>query len=348
MTAAPQPAAAPLLQPLQGGLWRGSFEAMASPCELLMEQSGERADDDEGEARRLLQIACDEVRRIERKYSRYRSDSELARWHRAAAGQPGQPVQVDEESAGLLDLAALCHQLSGGRFDISSGVLREVWRFDGSDRLPPPDAVARAAQRVGWPRIGWQRPQLTIPPGMELDLGGLGKEYAADRVLTLLRAENQRHGRDRPLLINLGGDLVASGPRSDGTPWYVGIEQPVAQPIGQTPQADPDPYPDPDPDPDPDLTQPAPPTGPAGLIALKGGALATSGDARRFLLRDGVRYSHILDPRTGWPVQGAPRSVTVAAPTCTEAGLLSTLAMLQGEGAEALLVAQGLPHWVLR
>ena len=334
MTAAAQPAAA-LLQPLPGGLWRGSFEAMASPCELLMERAGEPADDDEGEARRLLQIACDEVRRIERKYSRYRSDSELARWHRAAAGQPGQPVQVDEESAGLLDLAALCHQLSGGRFDISSGVLREVWRFDGSDRLPPPDAVARAAERVGWPRIGWQRPLLTLPPGMELDLGGLGKEYAADRVLTLLRAEGQRTGRDRPLLINLGGDLVASGPRSDGSPWYVGIEQP----IGQTPQADPG---------STHPTQPAQPTAPAGLIALKSGALATSGDARRFLLRDGVRYSHLLDPRTGWPVQGAPRSVTVAAPTCTEAGLLSTLAMLQGEGAEALLAAQGLPHWVLR
>jgi thiamine biosynthesis lipoprotein len=139
-------------------------------------------------------------------------------------------------------------------------------------------------------------------------------------VLALLRAQT-----DRPLLVNLGGDLVASGPRSDGSPWYVGIEQPIAHPISQMPQAD-----------------------PAGLIALRGGALATSGDARRYLLKDGVRYSHLLDPRSGWPVQGAPRSVTVAAPTCTEAGLMATLAMLQGEGAEALLAAQGLPHWVLR
>ena len=84
------------------------------------------------------------------------------------------------------------------------------------------------------------------------------------------------------------------------------------------------------------------------LASASSSRAATSGDARRYLLKDGVRYSHILDPRSGWPVQDAPRSVTVAAPTCTEAGLMSTLAMLEGPGAEALLAAQGLPHWVQR
>ena len=83
-------------------------------------------------------------------------------------------------------------------------------------------------------------------------------------------------------------------------------------------------------------------------LQLRAGALATSGDARRFLLKDGVRYGHILDPRTGWPVRGAPRSVSVAAPSCTEAGVLSTLAMLQGAGAEAWLAAQAVPHWIVR
>jgi len=121
--------------------------------------------------------------------------------------------------------------------------------------------------------------------------------------------------------VNLGGDLVASGPRDDGRPWLVGIEA---------------------------TTDGKSAAGAAGLIELRGGALATSGDARRFLLKDGVRYGHILDPRSGWPVPGEPRSVTVAAPTCTEAGLMATLAMLQGAGAEALLAAQGLPHWVQR
>lgn len=296
---------------ISGGMWAGRFDAMASPCELLVDGG------DEAQARRLLDAAHAEVRRIEHKYSRYRDDSELARWH----ARPGEPVEVDDESAGLLDLAALCHRLSGGRFDISSGVLREVWRFDGSDRVPTAEAVQAVAARVGWSHIGWQRPRLTVPAGMALDLGGLGKEYAADRVLGLLRTMEER-----PMLVNLGGDLVVSGPRANGAPWHVGIERPAsdaAQAGADTAAA-------------------------AGLIALRGGALATSGDARRYLLKGGVRYPHILDPRSGWPVLGAPRSVTVAAPTCTEAGLMSTLAMLQGEDAERFLQAQGLPHWVQR
>lgn len=296
---------------LADGVWAGRFDAMASPCEVLVD-GGEAAD-----AEALTAIAQAEALRIEHKYSRYRADSELSRWHALARSQPGVPIEVDDESAGLLDMAALCHRLSEGLFDISSGVLRAVWRFDGSDRVPAPADVARVAARVGWQRVGWQRPWLTLPPDMELDLGGLGKEYAADRVLGLLRAHT-----DRPLLVNLGGDLVASGPRADGQPWFVGVERAA----GETP-ADPQ---------------------AAGLIALRTGALATSGDARRYLLKDGVRYSHILDPRSGWPVRDAPRSVTVAAPTCTEAGLMATLAMLQGPGAEALLKAQGLPHWVQR
>lgn len=302
---------------LPGGLWAGRFDAMASPCEVLVDGG------DAASAQRLLDAARAEVQRIERKYSRYRDDSELARWH----ATPGQPVQVDDESAGLLDLAALCHRLSGGLFDISSGVLREVWRFDGSDRVPEAEAVQRVAARVGWSRIGWRRPWLTVPEGMALDLGGLGKEYAADRVLGLLRTMS-----DRPLLVNLGGDLVASGPRANGEPWHVGIERPASESAAQATAAG----------------EAGEDTPAVGLIALRSGALTTSGDARRFLLKDGVRYPHILDPRSGWPVLGAPRSVTVAAPTCTEAGLMSTLAMLHGAGAEAFLQGQGLPHWVQR
>ena len=292
---------------LPAGLWVGRFDAMASPCELLVDGG------DAAGAEHLLALARNEVLRIERKYSRYRADSELSRWHARA----GQPIEVDGESAGLLDLAALCHELSAGLFDISSGVLREVWRFDGSDRLPDPGAVARVVERVGWSRVGWVRPTLRLPPGMELDLGGLGKEYAADSALGLLRLQT-----DRPVLLNLGGDLVASGPRAGGAPWYVGVERPVSEASDNASAA--------------------------GLIALRGGALATSGDSRRYLLKDGVRYGHILDPRNGWPVHDAPRSVTVAAPTCTEAGLMATLGMLQGPGAEALLAAQGLPYWVQR
>ena len=84
----------------------------------------------------------------------------------------------------------------------------------------------------------------------------------------------------------------------------------------------------------------------ARVVNLARGALATSGDSRRYVLRDGIRYSHILDARTGWPVRNAPRSITVAADTCTPAGTLTTLAMLQGEGAAAFLRVSGAQYWL--
>lgn len=326
------------LHPTDSG-WCARFDAMASPCEVLIDGG------DAALARRLHGLARDEALRIEHKFSRYRDDSVIGRLHAHAAAHPGQPFEVDEETAALLDLAAQCHALSDGRFDITSGVLRRVWRFDGSDRVPDAAAVQAVCRDIGWARVRWQRPAITLPGGMELDLGGIGKEYAVDRVLGLLRQHS-----DRPLLVNFGGDLAVSGPRADGRPWHVGIERPPPQAgtsgaqaaasgahVGRSA----------DPATDRSAGRGLMPDA-AGLLAVRAGGIATSGDARRFLLKDGVRYGHILDPRTGWPVRDAPRSVTVAAPTCTEAGLLATLAMLQGPDAEALLAAQGLPYWVWR
>ena len=118
-------------------------------------------------------------------------------------------------------------------------------------------------------------------------------------------------------IINFGGDLVVDGPRSDGTLWNVGIEDPRM----------------------------ASPSVLAQLKVCQGG-IATSGDARRFLRRDGRRYGHILDPRTGWPVEGAPSAVTVVGPTCMEAGMLATFAILHGPDARAFLEAQGVPFLI--
>ncbi len=296
------------------GGWCGRFQAMASPCGVLVEGVGREV------AASLLALAREEALRIEHKFSRYRADSVVARLHASS----GRPVAVDDETAHLLDFAAHCHAASGGLFDVTSGVLRAAWRFDGGSTLPDPALVERLCQRVGWPRVQWRRPLLTLPEGMELDLGGIGKEYAVDRVLALLRTRSAA-----PLLVNFGGDLAVSGPRGDGRAWSVGVEQPVADAAGDRPFGS---------------THAAVA---AGVIALAAGGLATSGDARRFLFRNGVRYGHILDPRTGWPVRGAPRSVTVAAPTCIEAGVLATLAMLQGPEARTWLAAQGAPHWIV-
>lgn len=284
--------------------WLGSFEAMGSPCEVLLDV------DRESRARELAGVAAAEAWRIEDAYSRYLPDNIVSRIN--AAG--GRPVGVDPETARLIDFSAHLFDLSDGRFDITSGVLRRVWTFDGGDRLPAPESVDKVLEQVGWDRVDWNGTSITLPAGMEIDFGGIGKEYAVDRAAGLLRERS-----DAGALVNFGGDLAVTAPPRDRRAWQVGIDavSGVTTP-GNT------------------------------VISVAAGALATSGDSRRFLLSGGVRYGHILDPTTGWPVVGAPASVTVAADTCVQAGMLSTFAMLEGERAEAFLDAEGVRYWCER
>ncbi len=148
-------------------------------------------------------------------------------------------------------------------------------------------------------------------PGLELDFGGIVKEYAADRVAALLQAAGMPHA-----LVNLGGDIRAAGPRSDGSPWQVGIRDPRRAGEMQT------------------------------SVPLFGGALSTSGDYERCIEIEGRRYGHVLDPRTGWPVRFMA-SASAVAPLCVVAGSATTIAMLRGEGGPAWLEGLGLPClWV--
>jgi thiamine biosynthesis lipoprotein len=289
------------IKPTKDG-WAGRFKAMGSPCEVLFDSAGRKL------ASSVSAAVAAEAWRIEDKFSRYIDSNIIHRINTASGGV----IEVDEETAKLLDFATTLHELSDSRFDITSGVLREVWKFDGSDRVPDAAAVEAVLGRVGWQRVSWRRPQLTLERGMEIDLGGIGKEYAVDRCAGIIGDSGCGAG-----LVNFGGDLAVTGPPEQRRVWKVGVE-------GVTPDAA------------------------DKLIDLRAGALATSGDARRFLLRDGVRYGHILEPTTGWPVQGAPGSVTVAADSCTQAGMLSTLAMLQGDKAESFLEEQGVKYWVRR
>ncbi|MFN3712558.1 MAG: FAD:protein FMN transferase [Alcanivoracaceae bacterium] len=277
--------------------WVGQFQAMASPCELQVR------DVSRSRAEQILKVVSGEAWRVEQRYSRYRDDNPLAALHRAG----GNWVEVDEEFDRLLDYADQCWRLSDGHFDITSGVLRRVWRFDGSDRIPAAADVKALLPLIGWQKVARESGRVRLPVGMELDLGGVGKEYAVDRCLQLARQLT-----DSDVLINFGGDLAVSGEQ----PWQVGIEN---------------------------LHQ----NGVAARIPLRSGAVATSGDSRRFLLRDGHRYSHVLNPFTGWPVEGGPHSVTVLATHCTQAGMLATLALLRGADAEPFLRAEGVRHWCL-
>jgi thiamine biosynthesis lipoprotein len=275
---------------------------MACPCELLIERI------DEPTARAVLQAVATYAWTVEARFSRYRSDNVI---HRINTSD-GSPIAVDEETANLLDFAQQLTELSDGAFDITSGVLRTVWTFDGSDRVPSQAQIDKTRELIGWHKVEWRRPVLRMRPHMQIDFGGIGKEYAIDRALSI--AEEIAPGVS--CLVNFGGDIATRMPRRDGQPWRVGIESYEA--VGSATKT----------------------------IALRSGALATSGDSRRFVVKDGMRYSHILDARTGWPVRGAPHSVTVLAQTCTQAGSLSTLAMLRGPEAHAFLETQGVRFWI--
>jgi len=299
------------------GYWRGRFKAMASPCEILMDVKTKP------DAEALTLLAQQEALRIEKKFSRYLKDNIIYQINHSQ----NQAIEVDQETAGLLDYAAQCYALSNGSFDITSGILRKVWKFDGSNNIPSKKSVNTLLKKIGWDKIGWNtrlatERKISLPKGMEIDLGGIGKEYAVDRSAQILKQNT-----NASLLINFGGDLYANKPRSNGDAWIIGVEDPQQKNKLKIKSKEMKNLQDYD---------------------LSSGGVATSGDAFRFLLKNGIRYSHILDPRTGWPVRQAPRSVTVAAATCTEAGILATLAMLQGKQAESFLDEQGVMNWCIR
>ncbi|MDZ4297559.1 MAG: FAD:protein FMN transferase [Moraxellaceae bacterium] len=265
------------------------FQAMGGPCSVQI------CANDVVSANAALAAAEAEVRRIECKYSRYRDDSVVARIN-AAAGS-GRAVSIDMETAQLLAIAERLYEQSDGRFDITSGVLRRVWNFQ-SAHPPPTTAVAEMLALIGWQHVHWSTEHVQLGlPGMELDFGGIGKEYAADRAAAVLMAHGTRHG-----FVELGGDISVVGPHPDGSPWLIGIHHPRE------------------------------PGKVLASIPLAQGGLATSGDYERCIVTPERRYSHILDARNGWPVD-ALASLTVVAPQCLLAGAACTLGMLQGQQA---------------
>ena len=245
---------------------------MASPCEVIVQTRNKRL------AEQVAQCVSHEVWRIEDKYSRYDSKSVCSQINSSV----GNKIAIDEETFLLLNFAEQCYQLSDGLFDISSGVLRKVWSFDSlsgeCQHFPSATEVNKLLSFVGWNKVDYDQQSITLPQNMELDFGGIGKEYAVDRSILLAK---QITGE--PILVNLGGDLAVTGPRLKDQAWQVAIEHPDSDALGQ-PQ---------------DM-----------IVALNKGALATSGDTRRYLIKEGIRYGHVLNATTGWPIINAPRSIT--------------------------------------
>ncbi len=283
---------------------RISFFSMASPCELLIENASNPND---SLVQKLAEVAFAEALRIESKFSRYKNDNLCYQINNAK----GKRVVIDEECFHLLEFANECYSASDGLFDITSGILRQAWRFDKTRDLPDEKVIASLIEKVGWQKVDFGPKYIQMPAGMEIDFGGIGKEYAVNRVAQCCREIDNT----RSIVVNFGGDIQITRVKRNNEPWVIGIENPYLENAS------------------------------SHVLKIFEGALATSGDAKRSVTINGKRYGHILNPKTGWPVENAPRSVTVAGPQCIQAGCIATMALLQGEYAEEFLKAQNLKYW---
>lgn len=277
------------------------FKAMGSPCELRLYAELENS------AQQIADQAMAEIVRLEKKYSRYLEDSVTTKINNSAGNREG--IDVDTETALLLNYAQVGYEQSAGLFDITSGILRKAWDFR-SQNIPSQKQIDTLLPLIGWNKLDWKAPWLCLPSaGMELDFGGYVKEYAADVAVAVCRHAGIDGG-----LVNLGGDICIIGPHPDGNPWKVGVRHPR----------------------NPNL--------PMSFVMLHKGGLASSGDYERFMVVDGVRYAHILNPQTGWPVNSLA-SASVCAEQCVVAGTSSTIAMLKGEQqGSSWLEELGLPY----
>lgn len=251
---------------------------------------------EDSNAKRMASAAANvlsELQRLERTYSRFLDDSLLCTINREAAVSG---AHLPQEAEALINYAFTAHQVSGGVFDITSGRLSRLWN-PARGRVPSRDEIEEALSVTGMDRLDWSPPVLRFRvQGMSLDLGGIVKEYAVDRATAICRQEGLTAGT-----VELGGDLAVLGPHADGSAWQIGIRDPVNRDRA------------------------------LASLPLRRGAMATSGDYERGFEVGGRRYSHLIDPRSGEPVEGSLSSVSVCASSCLVAGTASTSAMLLGE-----------------
>ncbi len=250
--------------------------------------------DDEAAGAAFEKAAMAWVERFEARYSRFRPESMLSRVN-AAAG--GDAVAIDDEMERMLQLCDSLHFMTQGVLDASSLPVTRLWDHRRKDPcVPEPAEIEVARALVGWSGVERGRGWVRLPRvGMALDFGGWGKEYAVDAVAELARA----HGI-AVALVDFGRDLRALGVPPGRPAWHVGLEKPDN------------------------------PGTCWGSIGVSDMAVATSGDYQRGFTAGGVRYGHIVDPRSGRPVRTDLRQVTVVAPSCLQAGMLATTAFVLG------------------
>ncbi len=273
-----------------------SFQAMGGPCDvhLWLDQSADSKD--------IISRLKNEVFRLEQKYSRFLSTSILSKINRQELN--GQPL--DQETAGLFNYIEQCYELSSHMFDPTVGILQQLWNFKIA-QLPDQDLLNEAKRNIGWLKVGWDGTSVSIEDGIQIDLGGVVKEFAVDRLCNLLR-ENDISG-----LVNLAGDIAVSAPPPNAESWKIAIQHPRQ-------------------------------SGAIAEIDIVVGGLAGSGDYERYIEVAGKRYCHILRPDTGYPAENGLCSVSVLAENCLMAGTISTIAMLKGDQGIAWLNEMELPY----
>jgi thiamine biosynthesis lipoprotein len=245
---------------------------------------------------RVLEAALDEVDRLDRLMSHYKPESALSRLNRQAAAGP---VAVDPELFGLIAESLRYSRDSDGAFDITVGPLMKAWGFfRGGGRVPGDAELCALRAYVGYQHVVLNAPERTIRfdrPGVELDLGGIAKGYAVDRVVDLLR-----HERVKAALVSAGGStIVGLGAPPGRAAWDVEIQDPVT------------------------------PAGAAFTVSLKDRSLSVAGSSEKSFERDGVTYSHVMDPRAGRPVRGV-LSVAVLAANGTAGDALDDAFFVEG------------------
>jgi thiamine biosynthesis lipoprotein len=245
----------------------------------------------------FLQHLLEWVSDFEAKYSRFLDTSLISQINRAA-GQ--HPVEIDEETDRILSLCAELHFFTQRVFDPTALPLIRLWDWKKNPgTLPSADAIARTKELVGWNLVQRSSNSVFLPrAGMCLDFGGIGKEYAVDMAMQI----GASYGVNN-LLVDFGQDLRVNGAPSGKPAWHIGLEDPNS------------------------------PGTCWGSVAATDRAIATSGDYLRHFTLNGRRYGHILDPRSGYPAATECLAVSIVAPSCTMAGILSTSAFILGPKA---------------
>jgi len=270
---------------------------------------------DEQAADRFIQVAKSEIIRIENLISSWKIDSQISEVNRMAGVAP---VKVDLEVIQLIERALTLSRITEGAFDISYASMDQIWKFDGSmnERMPTTEEISASVSKIGYQHILIDKEAETVfleKTGMKIGFGAIGKGYAADRAKALLINMGVSSG-----IINASGDLTTWGRKPDQSEWMVGITNPLNK------------------------------TKFFSWLPLTDKAIATSGNYEKKVIIDSVEYSHIIDPRTGYPVRGIS-SVSILSESAELSDALATSVFVLGvekglflidqlEGVECLIV----------